>query len=102
MRLIGGVGPLPHRKSLPSLKSQAEAWHTTSLPSLGFSIIELLQNSGVTGSRPRETKNSSDILNISRTVICKYQGCSEVNGRVGSGMGHGVGFHSRSGWLEWH
>lgn len=60
-----GEVPWTHLKSLPLKKSQAEAWHTTSRPSVGFSSIDLFQKSGGTGSSPKEMKKlfaSSNIL----------------------------------------
>ena len=45
-------------KSVPLLKSQAEAWQTTSR-SFGFTSMEFVQNEAGIGSRPIDVKNSS-------------------------------------------
>lgn len=45
-------------KSVPLLKSHAEAWQTTSL-SAGFTNIELVQKDAGMGFSPIDVKNSS-------------------------------------------
>lgn len=62
-----------HLKSLPLKKSQAEAWHTTSRPSVGFSSIDLFQKSGGTGSSPKEMKK----LFASSNILLGVQPCKQ-------------------------
>jgi len=58
--------------------SSALAWHTTSRPSVGFSIMLFSQKVDVILSKPRPMKNSSDFSNI---VFASYPCRIDINGR---------------------
>ena len=68
--LWSGLGPMKN--------SSALAWHTTSRPSVGFSIMLFSQKVDVILSKPNPMKNSSDLSNI---VLALYPCRIYINGR---------------------